>query len=44
MLASAVSAVVAAALRTWGMGVLPIYDLETFVLLVVRNCSGYSGR
>lgn len=43
LLASAVSALIAAALRTWGMGLLPSNDLETFFLLLVRNCGGILG-
>jgi signal transduction histidine kinase len=41
--ASATSALFGAVLRTWGMGLLPTYDLETFLLLMVRNCSGILG-
>jgi signal transduction histidine kinase len=41
--ASAASALLGAVLRTWGLGLLPTYDLETFLLLMVRNCSGILG-
>ena len=40
LVASAVSALVSAALRTWGMEVLPTYDLTTSLLIFVRNLSG----
>ncbi len=41
--ASGVGALVAAVLRTWGMWLLPTYDLETFLLLLIRNYSGILG-
>ena len=40
---TAASALLGAVLRTWGLGLLPMYYLETFLLLVVLNCSGILG-
>ena len=43
LIATAVSALIGAALRTWGMGLVPSSDLETSALLVIRNYSGILG-
>ena len=43
LIATAASALLGAVLRTWGIGLVPANDLDTFLLLVVRNCSGILG-
>ncbi|MGZ5399734.1 MAG: ATP-binding protein [Nocardioides sp.] len=43
LVATAVSALVGAALRASGMGLVPSSDLETFTLLLIRNYSGILG-
>ena len=43
LIATAAASLVGAALRAWGMGLLPTNDVETFLLLLIRNYSGILG-